>query len=59
MPSKIEMLFSDLEIGTQEYGFIKRGNDEDEDDFRYQRFLRKTYQNLKNARVANGYVFLN
>lgn len=53
------MLFSDFEIGTQEYGFIKRGNDEDEDDFRYQRFLRKTYQNLKNARVANGYVFLN
>lgn len=54
---KIEMLFSDVSFGTQEYGFIPRGKnrDEDSEDVRYSRHLRSLGIV---AKVANGYVFI-
>lgn len=59
---QIEMLYSDVSFGTQEYGFIPRGKKNrnaedacDSEDLRYARHLRS--QGI-DARVANGYVTL-
>ena len=54
---KIALSFSDTEVGTDEYGFIPRidGEDPDDEDDRYQAYLKK--QGI-NAVVAAGDIFL-
>lgn len=58
MKKKIPLLFSDVDFGTIEYGFLPKGDHGDDDDIAYQRYLHKKFPELKEARVANGYIFV-
>jgi hypothetical protein len=51
----VDLLYSDNQVGTHEYGFIPRksGEDPDNEDRRYQRHLKE--QGLE-ARVWDGKV---
>jgi len=55
---KIELRFSDLEVGTDEYGYITRIPDEDPDDedLRYGAYVTKTH-GVK-ARCVLGYLYV-
>lgn len=59
MARKIEILFSDISLGTEEYGFIPRsGYGPDVEDMAYQRHLRKNFPEMAEAKVRDGYIFV-
>lgn len=58
MARKIEILFSDISLGTEEYGFIPRRKDPDVEDMAYQRHLRKNFPEMAEAKVRDGYIFV-
>lgn len=53
-----DCLMSDLEFGTHEYGFIPRikGEDPDDEDLRYQRFVQKQLPPGQHARCVHCYL---
>ena len=57
MARKIELLFSDVSFGTEEFGFIPRlrSFNPDKEDLSYVKYLKSKGVD---ARVANGYVWL-
>lgn len=58
MARKIPITFSDLTLGTEAYGYIPRRKDPDAEDIAYQRHLRASFPEMKEARVRDGYIFL-
>ena len=55
---RIEMLFSDIDFGTEEYGYIPRPQDMDcdDEDRTYERYLHRKH--LLNARVVDGVMYI-
>ncbi len=55
---RVDLLFSELDFGTYEWGFIKRDGcrDEDEEDTRYQRHMKEKHG--IDVKCANGYMYL-
>ncbi len=53
-----DILFSDLEQGTEEFGFIPRNLEEDidDEDKRYQRHVQRQLPPGQKARVWDGYL---
>lgn len=52
---KIELLFSDVDFGVHEWGFLPRMDDPDDEDVAYQKHLRAIGID---ARVSDGIVRL-
>ena len=54
--ARYTLVFSDIDFGHSELGFIPRidAEDPDDEDMRYQRFLTK--KGFKSVRVCDGYA---
>lgn len=55
---RYDILFSDLRLGTKEFGFISRNLEEDidDEDRRYQRHVQQQLPPGQKARVWDGYL---
>lgn len=53
---KIELMFDDYEIGCEEYGYIGRRLDPDDEDRDYQRYVSKLTK--KRVRVIDAVLYI-